>query len=220
MTDPDKIQEQLSKAGATGGVGGGTIFSEPVLVVNQQAKIFEGSSNFSVFRGDGTQIGSVKQVGQTKVGKFLKAMTNLDALMTARYEITDTAGAVVLVLDKPRSLIKGRMAVQRPDGTEIGQIVQKLRLGKPRFLLTAPGGEQELGSINSENWRAWNFSITDAADNEIARVSKTWAGMKKELFTNADNYVLELKGQLSDPLLSLVVASALTIDQILKQMKG
>lgn len=220
MDDADKIREQAAKAGVSASGGGGTILTEPVLIVNQKAKLFEGSSNFSVFSASGAQIGAVKQVGQSKAGKFLKAVSNLDALMNARYEIVDMADQVVLVIDKPRSFIKGRVVVQRPDGTEIGQIVQKLRLGKPKFLLTAPGGEQELGTIHAENFRAWNFSITDSGEQEIAKISKTWAGMKKELFTNADNYVVELKFALPDPLHSLVIASALTIDQILKQVKS
>ncbi len=220
MDDPEKIRAQAAKVGAGMGGGGGTLLTELVLIVNQKAKLFEGSSNFAVYRADGTQIGAVRQVGQSKMGKFLKAVSNLDALMNARYEIVDAAEHLVLVIDKPRSFIKGRVVVQRPDGTEIGQIVQKLRLGKPRFLLTAPGGEQELGAINAENFRAWNFAITDPNDAEVARISKTWGGLGKEMFTNADNYVVEINSPLVDPLLSLVVASALTIDQILKQVKA
>jgi uncharacterized protein YxjI len=221
MDDPSKIQAQVAKAGADAvGTGGGTLFTEPVLVVNQKAKIWEGSSSYAVKRADGMDLGAVRQVGQSAIGKFLKAASNLDAFMSARYEVVDTAGVVQLVIEKPRTFMKGRMIVQRGDGTEVGQIVQKIKLGKAKFLLTAPGGEQEIGSINAENFRAWNFAISDAAGNEVARISKTWAGLAKEMFTNADNYVVELKVQLADPLHSLVIASALTIDQLLKQFKS
>jgi hypothetical protein len=78
------------------------------------------------------------------------------------------------------------------------------------------GGMQQ-GSINAENWRAWNFNITDAQGNEVARITKTWEGVAKTMFTTADNYVIQIHRQLHDPLRSLVVASALCIDTALKQ---
>jgi hypothetical protein len=87
--------------------------------------------------------------------------------------------------------------------------------GKIRFSLEAGG--QELGSINAENWRAWNFNIQDHAGTEVARITKTWEGLAKTLFTTADNYVVQLHTQLPQPLLSLVVAAALSVDTALKQ---
>jgi hypothetical protein len=39
----------------------------------------------------------------------------------------------------------------------------------------------------------------------------------KTIFTTADNYVLEIKAPLADPLLSLVVTTALCVDTALKQ---
>ena len=66
-------------------------------------------------------------------------------------------------------------------------------------------------------WRAWDFSIQDPHGSEIARITKTWAGFSKEMFTNADNYVLEMHRTLEDPLLSLVVSAALAVDTVLKQ---
>jgi uncharacterized protein YxjI len=220
MDDADRIRGQAAKAGANVGGGGGTMFTEPVLVVNQKAKFFEGSSNFAVFSGGGDQIGAVRQVGQSKFQKFAKAFSNLSVLMSARYEVVDRFDAVQLVVYKPRAFLKPRVMVLRPDGTEIGQIVSKIRLGKVRFLLLSPGGESEIGSLNAENFRAWNFTVADAAGNQVAKVSKTWAGLSKEVFTKADNYVVEFTTKVDDPLLSLCVASALTIDQILKQVKG
>jgi hypothetical protein len=76
---------------------------------------------------------------------------------------------------------------------------------------------RQVGAIKAENWRAWNFAIVDHADNEVARITKTWEGLAKTMFTTADNYVLQIHYQLPEPLLSLVVATALTVDTALKQ---
>ncbi|SBW29090.1 hypothetical protein FDG2_6423 [Candidatus Protofrankia californiensis] len=48
-------------------------------------------------------------------------------------------------------------------------------------------------------------------------MTKTWEGLARTLFTTADNYVVQIHRPLTDPLRSLVVASALTIDTALKQ---
>ncbi|MBJ7509274.1 MAG: scramblase, partial [Ilumatobacteraceae bacterium] len=67
------------------------------------------------------------------------------------------------------------------------------------------------------NWRAWNFRIEDASGTEVARITKKFEGIAKTLFTTADNYVLNIHRPLEQPLISLVVAAALSIDTALKQ---
>jgi hypothetical protein len=105
--------------------------------------------------------------------------------------------------------------VQRPDGQEVGQIQQDNMIGKIRFSYLVGG--QQIGGIQAENWRAWNFAITDAAGTEVARITKTWEGLAKTLFTTADNYVVHIHFRLPEPLASMALASALTVDTALKQ---
>jgi uncharacterized protein YxjI len=111
--------------------------------------------------------------------------------------------------------VKSRVQVTRGDGTPVGEIVQANVFGKIRFDLVAGGGL--VGAIQAENWRAWNFAITDSAGTEVARITKTWEGLAKTLFTTADNYVVHVHYRLPDPLASMVIASALTVDTALKQ---
>ena len=79
------------------------------------------------------------------------------------------AGQAVLVLNRPRKFMKSTFEVTRPDGTVIGDIAQKNRVGKIRFSLSAGG--QELATMNGENRRAWDFNVQDASGTEIARVT-------------------------------------------------
>ena len=111
--------------------------------------------------------------------------------------------------------MKSKVIVQDAPGTEVGQIVQQNMIGKIRFGLEANG--HTYGSINAENWRAWNFSIEDHAGTEVARITKTWEGLGKTLFTTADNFVVQIHRPLEEPLRTLVVASSLAVDTALKQ---
>ncbi|GAA5608890.1 DUF2510 domain-containing protein [Streptomyces platensis] len=215
--NPAAVQQQVQqKAGvAPGGPGGGTLFTEPVLVVNQKAKLIEVTNEYSVFDQHGNTLGAVVQVGQSTAKKVLRVVSSLDQYMTHKLEIRDAYGQPQLVLTRPAKIIKSKVIVQRPDGSPVGEIVQQNAIGKINFAMMVNG--QQIGAIKAENWRAWNFAIVDHADTEIARITKTWEGLAKTMFTSADNYVLQIHQQLPDPLLSLVVATALTVDTALKQ---
>ncbi|MCX4918132.1 phospholipid scramblase-related protein [Streptomyces sp. NBC_00687] len=215
-SDP-RVQRQVQQqAGvAAGGAGGGSLFTEPVLVVNQKAKLIELTNEYKVMDQQGNLIGSVVQVGQNAFKKVLRFVSSLDQYMTHKLEIRDAHGQPQLLLTRPAKFIKSRVIVTRPDGSPVGEIVQQNMFGKINFAINANG--QQIGAIKAENWRAWNFAIVDHADNEVARITKTWEGLAKTMFTTADNYVLQIHFQLPEPLLSLVVATALTVDTALKQ---
>ena len=212
----EKVVKDVAKAGAASGLtGGGTIFTEPVLVVNQKAKLIEINNEYAIYDQNGTQIGAVRQVGQSAAKKVLRVLTNVDQFLTHKLQVVDMQGNVLLALTRPAKVLKSRVIVQDGHGNEVGAIVQQNAIGKIRFNLEAGG--HTYGSINAENWRAWNFSIRDQGGTEVARITKTWEGLAKTMFTTADNYVVQIHAQLPQPFLSLVVASALSVDTALKQ---
>ena len=212
-----RVQRQVTRQAGVAPVagGGGTLFTEPILVVNQKAKLIELTNEYSVYDQNGNTLGSVVEVGQSAVKKAARFLTSLDQFMTHKLEIRDAYGQPHLVLTRPAKLMKSRVIVSRPDGQQVGEIAQQNVFGKIDFAMTVGG--QQIGAIKAENWRAWNFAIVDHMNNEVARITKTWEGLAKTMFTTADNYVLQIHQRLADPLLSLVVAAALTVDTALKQ---
>jgi uncharacterized protein YxjI len=195
--------------------GNGTIFGEPILVVNQKAKIIELNNQYGVFDQQGRQIAAVNQVGQSAAKKVLRLVSNLDQFLTHKLEITDPSGTVLLRLTRPAKVMKSTVVVSDAADNEIGRIVQNNMIGKINFSLQAGG--HTYGAIKAENWRAWNFRIEDHTGVEVARITKTFEGIAKTMFTTADNYVVQIHTQLPQPLNSLVVASALSVDTALKQ---
>ena len=219
---PETLTTQLTGTGRrgiglTGPVagGGGGILTEPILIVNQKVKLIELNNQYSVFDQHGNQVAAVNQVGQSAAKKVLRLVSSLDQFMTHQLQVTDPSGHVLLKITRPRKVMKSTVIVADGSDRELGRIVQQNVIGKINFGLEANG--QQLGAIKAENWRAWNFRIEDAAGNEIARITKTWEGLAKTMFTSADNYVLQIRTRAPEPLNSLVVASALCIDTALKQ---
>jgi uncharacterized protein YxjI len=221
--DAAKIQEQLhgesryrsANVGEAAFIGGGTIFTEPILVVNQKAKLIELKNQYSVFNQTGQQIASVNEIGQSAAKKAVRLLTSFDQFMTHKLEIADSQGRVVLRVTRPAKLMKSTVIVSDGNDQELGRIVQDNVFGKIHFTLQAGG--HTYGAIKAENWRAWNFRIEDHTGAEIARITKTFEGVAKTLFTTADNYVVQIHTQIPQPLNSLVVAAALSVDTALKQ---
>jgi uncharacterized protein YxjI len=77
--------------------------------------------------------------------------------------------------------------------------------------------EQEVCQLVGR-WTSWDFSFT-AQGVELARVTKKWTGLGKEMFTSADNYVLEINDAIppESPTRKLILAAVMCIDQVLKE---
>jgi uncharacterized protein YxjI len=193
----------------------GQLLAHAKFIVDQKAKLIELRNEYSIYDEYGNRIGSVIQVGQSVLTRLLRLVLRGDSLLGVKLEIREANGAVALLLHKPAFRIT--CTVSRPNGTVVGRIAAKIRLGKARLAITDPA-DRVLGEVRAENLRAWNFNVQDASGRLIARVDKKWAGAR-ELFTTADKYRMDLDPNLTDPLRSLVVASCLAIDTLLKQQK-
>lgn len=218
---PEKVQKQVDtsrqKAGASPAAfeGDGTIFGEPLLVVNQKAKLIEVNTEYAIYDQSGTQLGAVRQVGQNAFKKVIRFVGSLDKFFTHKLQVVDMEGNVLMQVTRPAKVFKSRVVIRDGSGNDLGEVVQENIFGKIRFAYMVAG--DKVGGVHAENWRAWNFSLRDEAGVEVARITKTFEGLAKTMFTTADNYVLQVHRPLEEPLRSLVVASALTVDTALKQ---
>lgn len=138
------------------------LFESTTLVVSQKAKLIELQNEYAVYDADANQIGLVRQVGQTALKKVARFVSSLDQFMTHELEVVDAAGAVRLKLVRPRKFVKSKVEVSDGSGRPIGKIVQLNMMGKIRFGLEDANGTQ-VGSLNGQNWRAWDFSIQDTS---------------------------------------------------------
>jgi uncharacterized protein YxjI len=67
-------------------------------------------------------------------------------------------------------------------------------------------------------WTSWDFKFVK--DNvEFAQVSKQWAGLGREMFTSADNYMLQINDKVpaDHPLRILILGAVMCIDMVLKE---
>ncbi len=79
----------------------------------------------------------------------------------------------------------------------------------------------EIGEVKGD-WKGWNFRLVDSHGQELGVITKKWAGIGRELFTNADQYVISLgEHAVTGPdRAALLLAAALAIDIVFKEAQS
>lgn len=114
------------------------------------------------------------------------------------------------------TLFRPRIDVFDTEGNCLGYLRSKMFSLGGAFRVFTPD-DQEIALVKGD-WKGWNFRFL-AGDTVLGIVSKEWAGIGKELFTSADNYMISLHGEPDAHLSLLLLAAGLSIDMVLKEKK-
>ena len=124
-----KVERQVRQVGAPASEpGGGTLFTEPVLVVNQKVKPLGSSLGYAIFDQHGRQLGMVREVRRDLVTKARDTFVGqCHETRKYRLEVVDMEGQVLLAMTRPEMWFtaKSKMTVEAPDGTTLGQVTQE-----------------------------------------------------------------------------------------------
>jgi uncharacterized protein YxjI len=194
------------------------LFNSPVLLVEQPKEVFGVESKYTVFNPHGQPVAFVGEPnlsGGKKAMRFLFSEYSNNTRHTLHVMRPD--GMPMLIIDKPFAIMTPKVQISWPNGQPIGAIQCHFGL-KPRFTLLDPW-ERQLGEIRGDFF-GWDFTISDWQNVEVARVNKQWEGLAAAWFTTADRYAVQIRYQLPDPLRTLVVATAITIDVVLRENKS
>jgi len=120
------------------------------------------------------------------------------------------------VLTRGFTFLRSKVEVLDGTGTKIGYLRSKLFTLGGGFLVFS--ADDQLFAEVKGDWKGWNFRLVDATGREMGIVTKKWAGLGKELFTNADQYRIQVtEGGSSN---ALILAAALAIDIVFKEKQG
>ncbi len=147
--------------------------------------------------------------------KMLKLLVS-KKLLPFKVHLTDTKDQTILTIERGMTFLRSRVRVLDSNGRKIGSFQQRLLSIGGRFDLYDEKDEK-IAELKG-NFVGWNFQFLDLNGNRIGTVSKKWAGVGKELFTSADNYVVALEEN-TDPntMGPLILCAALCIDMVLKE---
>lgn len=159
-------------------------------------------------------------IAQEKPGtffKFLRLLVNKQMLPTKVVVSEQEDGEAILTIRRGFTFIRATVEVVGADGETVGFLRSKLfSLGGGFHVLDRE--RTKVAEVKGD-WKGWNFKLLDAAGRELGTVTKKWAGLGKELFTSADNYVISLAdGTKPNPTVTtLLLAAGLAIDTVFKE---
>jgi uncharacterized protein YxjI len=158
-------------------------------------------------------------IAQEKISGWMKALRLFvkKAMLPTRVEIAAAEGQPpLLVLTRGFTFLRAKVDVLDGTGTPIGYLRAKLfTLGGGFHVFSAD--DQKFAEVKGD-WKGWNFRLLDLTGCEMGIVTKKWAGFGKELFTNADQYIIEVKESGAGN--ALILAAALAIDIVFKEKQG
>lgn len=148
--------------------------------------------------------------------KALRLLVN-KRLLPTRVEVRAAAGGAPVLTISRRGVFRSTVHVADGRGDPLGSFKSKMFSLGGGFLLFDNAGRQ-VAEVKGD-WRGWNFSLLSTHGVEIGKVTKKWAGLGKELFTSADNYIIALdeNAKLPPGLSALLLAAGLAIDIVFKE---
>jgi uncharacterized protein YxjI len=191
-------------------------FESNSYFIDEKVNFLKFENCYQIYNDKGENIGTIKQklsAGQ----KLLRLLIN-KAMLPFLLEIKNADDQLEASISRGWTFFMSKIIIKNAQGDIIGTIKQKFKLFKPTFKIYNPS-EVQIAEINGD-WRAWNFTITDASSNQIGSISKKWAGALKEIFTSADKYNVNIDHNFSNLENKIAILSgAITIDMVLKESK-
>jgi len=193
-----------------------SLLNRNTFFVREHVGYFKAANAYDVLDpATGQIIGTVRETIPNLFIKLLK-FTDLKTLLPFTVDIFDDDGKKLVTLKRGFTLFRSNVNVLDANQQKLGRFQQRL---------LSLGGKFEIFDKTDHpvamlegNWKGWDFKFKDQQGREIGTVTKKWAGLGKELFTTADNYVVDMSPQASDETLKkLVLSAAFCVDMVLKE---
>lgn len=185
-------------------------------LVKEHVGMFKAANNFDIFDlATGEEVLQCREPNlgiMTKMARF----TDYKRMTPFRVEITEPNGELVCEVTRGISLFLSNVKVYDGSGEHLGGFKQKFfSLGGAFKVLDET--DTPVCDLKGK-WTGWDFQFI-AGSNVLARVTKKWAGLGKEMFTSADNYVLDIAESVppGSTVRKLIFSAVMCIDMVLKE---
>jgi uncharacterized protein YxjI len=185
--------------------------------VKEHVKMFKAANSFDVYDPESREL--ILQCREENLGFFTKMFrfSEYKRLTPFDIDIKTPSGETILTVKRGVSFFLSNVEVLDEKRVLIGKFKQKFfSIGGKFEVLDA--SERPLCMLKGK-WTSWEFKFVSNDGREFATVTKKWSGLGKELFTSADNYILQINPIVpSDhPLRMLIMSAVMCIDLVLKE---
>ncbi len=192
------------------------ILNNNLFFVKEHIGMFKAANNYDILNPSTQEIMMICR--EENLGFFTKILrfTDYKRMTPFNIEIKTTSGQKVLTVKRGTTFLVSTVEVFDENDQLVGSFKQKFFSIGGKFNLF-DANDNLLCTLKGK-WTSWDFRFIK--DNvEFAHVSKKWAGIGKELFTTADNYILEIDKRVPEnaPIRVMIMAAVMCIDMVLKE---
>lgn len=193
------------------------LLNKNLFLIKEQVGMFKASNHYDIFDPNTNQLlmtSKEPNLGAfTKMFRFSKYKKNTPFNVV----VTDASGKPIVNIKRGVTFFRSDVEVFNEKDQLIGYFKQKF---------WSMGGKFEIVDKNQKpicilqgKWTGWDFKFTNTKNIELAFVNKKWAGIGREFFTSADNYILSINESVPQDSLErqLIFAAVMVIDMVLKE---
>jgi len=194
-----------------------SLLERTTFFVKERVAVLKLTDIYDIFDPATGQLIAIAKEEPPVWAKWLRLVINKSQMPTA-INIYETEGQPAVVsVRRGFTFIRSKVRVVAGDGRNLGYFRSKL--------ISIGGGFHVFDSQDHQvaevkgNWKGWDFRFLNKSGREIGTVTKKWAGLGRELFTSADNYIIslsDLSGASADAS-ALLLAAGLAIDIVYKE---
>ena len=187
-----------------------------IYLVKEHVGMFKAANNYDIYDPDSEAV--IMECREERLGALTKILrfTDLKRMTPFDIRISTPEGQQIVRVKRGISLFLSEVQVLDESDCVIGFFKQKfLSIGGAFTVLDA--NETPVCELKGK-WTGWDFKFL-YGETELAHVTKKWAGIGKELFTSADNYVLQISDSVpaDNVARQLILAAVMCIDMVLKE---
>lgn len=150
---------------------------------------FESKNNYVIYNSQKLQLGYISEQGH---GFFhLLKRLFLRSHRPFTIVITNNDGKVLLKLHRPFFWFFSDLFIEH-ESKKFGSIHRRFAFIYKTYTLY-DHYQKECFTIKSPFWKLWTFPIYNLANQVVGVITKKWQGVLKEIFTDADAFVIDMQ---------------------------
>ncbi len=192
------------------------LLNRNIFLIKEHVGMFKAANNYDIYDHQTGEI--ILECREESLGIITKLLrfTDYKRMTPFDIQIRTPDGKLLIRITRGISLFLSNVRVLDENDQFIGGFKQKFfSIGGSFNVLDA--NDNPICLLKGK-WTGWDFKFM-SDENQLAHVTKKWAGLGKELFTSADNYVLEISESVpaNDANRQLILAAVMCIDMVLKE---
>ena len=194
-----------------------SILEKNLYLFKEHLGLLKAHNNYDIYDPESKEM--ILHCRETNLNIFYKIvrifLRDYKRMTPFEIEVRGLSGKKILKVKKGLSLFLSKIQVFDENDNIVGIFKQRLSFKSNFDMLDK---REKLVCKLKGNIIGWNFKFLKG-DTEVGLVTKKWAGIGKEMFTSADNYILEIKDKVEkdSPLRLLILAAVICIDMVIKE---